>query len=319
MLWQLWWPKVVKHIFNYWLALSKVANRVGFSVPSPENGNRSSFRNVTISSVYNSGRWAKSIGLVIVFIEHFETGRYYNLQYIITRILVPKVTSSLPLLCSGFQQQMFPFLWVPELSLNCSRTLATSFSNSNSSQRLNSSSSLIVTEVKVKVTFRPTVSLSVCQSVCLSDKHPTGGQDSICTTVTRRWVSWCRALSMTRGRICRSQLLLVFVSSVNLGSKNRGTRDHILQSQIRDSSNLQDQVLVLLPPNKRIAPRYPQALCSLFVASNCSQGYNECTKSSLHRGNWLPTANWSWSSLISFVFSVLSCCRGNVLVCWTIT
>jgi hypothetical protein len=38
--------------------------------------------------------------------------------------LVLPVTSSLPLLCSGFQRRMFPFLWVPELS----PASATSFS-----------------------------------------------------------------------------------------------------------------------------------------------------------------------------------------------
>jgi hypothetical protein len=42
------------------LALSKGANRVGVSLPSPEDGNRSSFRNVVFPSIYNSGRRTKS-------------------------------------------------------------------------------------------------------------------------------------------------------------------------------------------------------------------------------------------------------------------
>jgi hypothetical protein len=36
------------------------------------------------------------------------------------------------------------------------------------------------------------------------------------------------------GRICRLQLLLVLASAVILGSESRGTRDHILLSQIRE-------------------------------------------------------------------------------------
>jgi hypothetical protein len=40
--------------------------------------------------------------------------------------------------------------------------------------------------------------------------------------------------SPTRGRVCRLQLLLVLASAVILWSESRGTRDHILLSQIRD-------------------------------------------------------------------------------------
>jgi hypothetical protein len=42
------------------------------------------------------------------------------------------------------------------------------------------------------------------------------------------------ASSLTRGWIYRLQLLLVLASSFILGSESRGTRDHILLSQIRD-------------------------------------------------------------------------------------
>jgi hypothetical protein len=45
---------------------------------------------------------------------------------------------------------------------------------------------------------------------------------------------WCGAPSVTRGRVCRLQLLLVLASAVILGSEFRGSRDHILLSQIRD-------------------------------------------------------------------------------------
>jgi hypothetical protein len=40
--------------------------------------------------------------------------------------------------------------------------------------------------------------------------------------------------SLTRGWVCRLQLLVALVSAFILGSESRGTRDHILLSQIRD-------------------------------------------------------------------------------------
>jgi hypothetical protein len=52
-----------------------------------------------------------------------------------------------------------------------------------------------------------------------------------CQTVR---VCWFGEVSLTRGRVCRLQLLLALAMAVILGSKSRGTRDHILLSQIRD-------------------------------------------------------------------------------------
>jgi hypothetical protein len=81
-----------------------------------------------------------------------------------------------------------------------------------------------------KVMLRPTVS----RPVCLGIKHPSGGYEQIFITVRQLLVCWCGALSLRRGRVCRLQLLLVLASAVILGSESRGTRDHILLSQIRD-------------------------------------------------------------------------------------
>jgi hypothetical protein len=61
--------------------------------------------------------------------------------------------------------------------------------------------------------------------------------------------------SMTRGWVCHLQLLLVLASAVILGSESRGTRDHILLSQIRHSPNLEGQVPVLISPRNRV-PNY---------------------------------------------------------------
>jgi hypothetical protein len=52
-----------------------------------------------------------------------------------------------------------------------------------------------------------------------------------CLTVA---VCWCGALSLTRGRVCRLQLLLALASAVIFWSESRRTRGHILLSQILD-------------------------------------------------------------------------------------
>jgi hypothetical protein len=68
------------------------------------------------------------------------------------------------------------------------------------------------------------------------------------------------------------QLLLVLARAVILGFECRGTHDHILLSQIRDSSNLEGQVPVFIYPRNRVAQFYPQTLDSLLVASYDFQG-----------------------------------------------
>jgi hypothetical protein len=62
---------------------------------------------------------------------------------------------------------------------------------------------------------------------------------------------------LTRGWVCRLQLLLVLASAVILRSDSRGTHDHILLSQIRDSPNLEGQVPVCISPRNRVARLYP--------------------------------------------------------------
>jgi hypothetical protein len=70
-----------------------------------------------------------------------------------------------------------------------------------------------------------------------------------------------------RGWVCNLQLLLVLASEVILRSESLGIDDHILQSQIRDSPNLEGQVHVFISLRNRVARLYPQALGSLFIAS----------------------------------------------------
>jgi hypothetical protein len=88
---------------------------------------------------------------------------------------------------------------------------------------------------------------------------------------TRRWV---RCL----------QLLLGLASAVVIGSESRGTQDHILLSQIRDSPNLEGQIPVFISLGNRVAQLCFQALGSLLVASYDSQSYDGGIWTRLHVG-----------------------------------
>jgi hypothetical protein len=79
-------------------------------------------------------------------------------------------------------------------------------------------------------------------------------------------------------------IAVVLASAVILGSESRGTRDHILLSQIRDSPNLESQVPVFISPRHRVVQLYPQALGSLFVSSYGSQGYDGGIRTHLQAG-----------------------------------
>jgi hypothetical protein len=78
---------------------------------------------------------------------------------------------------------------------------------------------------------------------------------------------------MIQGWVCRLQLLLVLVSAVILRSESRGTYDHILLSQIRDSPNLEGQVSVFISPRSTVSRLCTQTLGSLSVVSYDSLGY----------------------------------------------
>jgi hypothetical protein len=70
----------------------------------------------------------------------------------------------------------------------------------------------------------------VCWPVCLGIKHSSGLTTKFLLIRLLR-VCGCAALSLKRERVC---LLQILVALAIFGSESRGSRDHILLSQIRD-------------------------------------------------------------------------------------
>jgi hypothetical protein len=91
-------------------------------------------------------------------------------------------------------------------------------------------SSVFLNLLSLSLMLRPAVS----RPVCLGIKHPSGAYDQSFIIVRQLRVFLCGALSLTRGRVCCLQLLLVLASAVIFGSESHRTRGLILLSQIRD-------------------------------------------------------------------------------------
>jgi hypothetical protein len=68
-----------------------------------------------------------------------------------------------------------------------------------------------------------------------------------------------------RGRVCRLQLLLAVASAVILGSEPRGTRGHILLSQIRDFPELSFKLCPSYNPPARTAQKTRLFYCCARV------------------------------------------------------
>jgi hypothetical protein len=133
--------------------------------------------------------------------------------------------------------------------------------------------------VRVRVTLRLAV---YRQSVLLSDNPLRLTASNFIFQLNTCSYSPYVTSSLTRGWVCRLQLLLIHASAVLLRVESRGTQDHILFSQIRDSPNLEDQVPVFISPRNSVARLYPQARGSIFVASYDSQSYEGGIQPCLH-------------------------------------
>jgi hypothetical protein len=86
--------------------------------------------------------------------------------------------------------------------------------------------------------------------------------------------------SLSRGWVCRLQLLPVLDRVVFLRSVSRGTHDNMLLSQIQDSPKLEGKVPIFISPQKGVVQ-------FIFVASYDSQGYAGSIRPRLHTGDWL--------------------------------
>jgi hypothetical protein len=129
--------------------------------------------------------------------------------------------------------------------------------------------------------------LMVIQPVYPGVKHPSGAQDQIFVTVRQLRVCWCGAPSLTRGRVCCLQPLLVLTSAVILGSQSQGTHDHILLSQIRDSLNLEGQAPVFISYRNKGGPVISPGTGIHFAPSYDFQGYGGGIGNHRHTGYWL--------------------------------
>jgi hypothetical protein len=108
--------------------------------------------------------------------------------------------------------------------------------------------------IRVGVTLRLAV---YCQSVHLGAKH-FETHDQYFFQLNICGYNPYVTSSLTRGWVCRLQLLLTLANTVILGSEPRETHDHILLSQIRDSPDLEGQVHVFMSPRNRVARLYPR-------------------------------------------------------------
>jgi hypothetical protein len=122
------------------------------------------------------------------------------------------------------------------------------------------SNNCFVFRVRVRVILRLAV---YRQSVCLGTKPLETHDQQFLFQLNSSCHSPYITSSLTRGWICRLQLLVVLASAVILESKSSGIHDHTLLSEIRDP-NLEGYVPVFLFPRKSVAQSYPQALVSFL-------------------------------------------------------
>jgi hypothetical protein len=144
--------------------------------------------------------------------------------------------------------------------------------------------------LNLSIISRPTVS----RPAWLGKKHPSGAYDRISITIRQLLVCWCLAPSLTRGRVCRLQLLLALASAVSFGSEFGGTRDHIYSLKFDTSP---------------------------FVASYDSQAYGGGTRPRLFWAPWLLSSSYNpfartkkKTPFPTVCYCIHILCHGNVFI-----
>jgi hypothetical protein len=164
---------------------------------------------------------------------------------------------------NGFQRQMFPFLWVPELS-SCLNHSNSPLSDINNYFSIRNSRRLSL--IKVKVMLRPRIS----EPVCLRVRHPSGTHDQICIACRHLRICCRVAPSLTRGWVSNLHLMLglatAFIHSFS-GPSSGGLITIFCCLKFEIPSTWKPRSLYLYPPGTGWPSYSPQALVSHFVAS----------------------------------------------------
>jgi hypothetical protein len=93
-----------------------------------------------------------------------------------------------------------------------------------------------------------------------------------------------------RERACRLPLLLLLASAVILGSESRGTYDHILLCQIKDSIQPGEPGSRIYIPREQGGPVIAPGIGLPFIASYDSQGCDRVIGTCLHPGYYILSA-----------------------------
>jgi hypothetical protein len=155
------------------------------------------------------------------------------------------------------------------LSFQCVKARTTGNSSFSSVLEKGHTIKALKVEVQAKIMLRPMVS----RPVYLGFK-PASGTPRPNFCYFQAVADFCCGTTSDE-RICRLHLLLAL-------AKSRGT-------QTEDSPNLEGHVSVFTSPRSRVAPLYPQAMGSLFVASYDSQGYGGGIRTRLHASRFSTT------------------------------
>jgi hypothetical protein len=137
--------------------------------------------------------------------------------------------------------------------------------------------------LKVKVMLRPTVSWLIYHGVMT----PSGAQDQIFITVKWLRICWCGVLSLTRGYVCRLQLLLALANAAILRPESHVTHDHILLSQIWDSITWRATSPYLYPPGTEWPSYTPRHWILFSWPPTAHRAMVVVFKPASMQGNWL--------------------------------